>query len=106
MDEQVDLIKPLPLSTQLLAISTRLKQLPVGAGSTHMSLRQILRVLRIADSDEISLRNTIRRTLMVDCLPNHMKGPINEVLGCISASESSLNDPASYEISHTQSQIR
>jgi hypothetical protein len=105
-DDQEELISPLPLSAQLSAISSALKQLPTGAGNTEMSLRQILRILRIANSDETSLRNTIRRTLMVDCLPNHMKSPINQVLGSVSSPQSSSVDPNSFEISHTQSQIR
>jgi hypothetical protein len=80
--------------------------MPTGAGNTNMSLRQILRVLRIANGDESKLKNTIRRTLMVDCLPNHMKTPINEVLGSICVSEASSINQSAFEISHSQACIR
>lgn len=94
------------MSTELLALSSKLKQLPAGAGNTNMSLRQVLRVLRIANGDETMLRNTIRRTLMVDCLPNHVKNPISEVLCSISASETSSIGPSCHEITDSLSQIR
>ena len=67
IDQQDDLINPLPLSAQLLAINSNLKNLPAGAGNTTMSLRQILRILRIANGDELRFRDTISRTLMVTC---------------------------------------
>ncbi len=106
IDDQFDLINSLPLAAQLRAININLKELPSGAGNTNMSLRQILRVLRIAGGEELRLSNTIRRTLMVDCLPNHMKIPINEVLGSESAPEASSLDRNLYEIFNSQAYIR
>jgi hypothetical protein len=106
VDEQFDLINSLPLAAQLRAINSNLKELPSGAGNTNMSLRQILRVLRIAGGEELRLRNTIRRTLMVDCLPNHMKIPINEVLGSESSQEASSLNQSVYEIFNSQAYIR
>jgi len=105
VDKQDDIINPLPLAAQLLAFNANLKNLPTGAGNTFMSLRQILRILRIANGNELRLRDTIRRTLMVDCLPNHMKLPINQVLCAVSGPQAFLSQH-SFEISQTQTHVR
>jgi hypothetical protein len=105
-DDQVDLVAPLPLSAQILLINAKLNELPIGAGNTNLSLRQTLRVLRISDGNELRLKDTIRRTLMVDCLPNHMKLPINEVLHAACASDASSNDKQKYEIINAPECIR
>ena len=105
-DDQVDLVTPLPLSAQMLSINAKLNALPIGAGNTNLSLRQTLRVLRISDGNELRLKDTIRRTLMVDCLPNHMKLPINEVLDAACTSDASSNDRQKYEIINEPEYIR
>lgn len=104
MDELFSFIRHLPMSEQLLAINSKLKHLPIGAGNTNISLRQMLRVLRIANGDELRLKDIIRRTLMVDCLPNHLKFPINQVLG--PATGASTIDRHRYEITDSQTHIR
>jgi hypothetical protein len=105
-DDQIDLVAPLPLSAQMLSINAKLNELPIGAGNTNLSLRQTLRVLRISDGNELRLKDTIRRTLMVDCLPNHMKLPINKVLDAACTSDASSNDRHKYEIINEPEYIR
>lgn len=104
MDDLFSFIRHLPMSEQLLAINSKLKHLPIGAGNTNISLRQMLRVLRIANGDELRLKDIIRRTLMVDCLPNHLKFPINQVLG--PPTGTSTSDHHRYEITDSQTHIR
>ncbi len=105
-DDQVDLFTPFPLSAQILSINAKLNELPIGAGNTNLSLRQTLRVLRICDGNELRLKDTIRRTLMVDCLPSHMKFPINEVLDAACTSHTSSSNVQKYEIVNSQEYIR